>query len=139
MPTKEPLADHFYTQVFDSIKLVFDLTSRIDERVKMLVERTNDVEERIDKFIETHQALVHRVTILESDDQEKELAELKQQVTELKNKVHLLELKCETLQLKDQGNERRWMIAFEFVFRLAFIVLGGWLLFKLGWQAPTTP
>lgn len=139
MPTKEQMTEQFYSQVSESIKLVFDLTSRIDERVKTLVERIDDVEERIDKFIDVQQTLAHRVTVLETNDSDGEITDLKQEIEELKSKIQTLEMKCETLQIKDQGHEWRWLVAFEFVFRLSFVVAGGWLLWRLGWQAPPTP
>ena len=163
---KETIAEQFYSQVSDSIKSVFDLTSRIDERVKMLVERQNDVEERLDKFLEIQQTLSNRISIIETKDvsmvktevnvvrndvadlskkvaiiesQDYQIEELKIKVRELNTKLELLEIKSEGHGFNVQHNEKRWATIFDFVFKLSFILLGGWLLYKLGLQSPPTP
>lgn len=137
MPTKEPLAEQFYSQVSESIKLIFDLTSRIDERVKMLVERQNDVEDRLDKLLEIQHQLIHRVAILET--KKDEIQEFKNILEKMENKIRIIELQCEKLQLKDSHHDKRWANIFDFVFRMLFMLLGGLILYKMGWSSPPTP
>lgn len=137
------IAEQFYSQVSDSIKLVFDLTSRIDERVKMLIERQNELDVRLDKFIELQHNMIHRLTVLETKDDatdlKKELEDVKKEADETKNKLQLLELKLEGVHLKATHHDTRMNQIFDWVLKTMFMVLGGYLLYKFGWQAPPTP
>ena len=55
-----------FQQINESIKLVFDLTSRIDERVKILVEHHNEANQRIEKLVGRQEDIVTRISILEA-------------------------------------------------------------------------
>lgn len=144
-PTEEKalIAEQFYAQVSESIKLVFDLTSRIDERVKMLVERQNSLDERLDKFMEHQHTMTQRLTILETKDvtseTKKELEEVKNKVEELKTKLQVMELRIEGIQLKTTHHDTRMNQVFDWVLKVLFMILGGYLLYKMGFQAPSTP
>jgi len=150
--------EQFYTQVSESIKLIFDLTSRIDERVKMLVERQNELDERLEKILEAQQSLINRISILESKsidnkDSIQDIAELggrisvleshqppvRKDVDEVEKRVQVLERKSENLDFRSQNQENRWKAIFEFMFKMTFILLGGYILYKFGWQSPPTP
>jgi len=153
MADKDTITEQFYSQVSESIKMVFDLTSRIDERVKMLVERQNELDERLERFIEMQQALLHRVTVLESKDVsgvKGELADLNKRlavmesaavpqdkdIDAMKQKLQLLELKTESLLMKTTNHENRWSKAFDFVLKVGWALLTGYLLYKLGFPEP---
>jgi hypothetical protein len=149
-----------YNQVSGSIKSVFDLTSRIDERVKMLVERQNIADERYDKVLELLQQLVNRVTILESKDisnvktdlndmnkkiaimensetkHDKESSVTKHDMEDIKQKIHTLDLRVEAINMMTATQESRWAKLFDLVFKLTIMLIGGYLLFRFGWQAP---
>ncbi len=140
-----------YNQVTNSIKSVFDLTSRIDERVKMLVERQNDADERYDKVLELLQQLVNRVTILESKDVSNVKTDLneinkriaimessgaKHDIEDIKQKIHTLDLRVEAINMRTVNQEGRWAKLFDLVFKLTIMLIGGYLLFRFGWQAP---
>lgn len=148
---KEVLLDHFN----DSIKSVFDLTSRIDERVKMLINRQGSVDEQLDRAIQNQQQILSRVTVLESRDLSSlvesskiDIGEIKQRVAimensnseedieELKQQIHLLDLKVESVHMRTASQESRWAKLFDLVFKLSIMMIGGYLLFKFGWQAP---
>lgn len=156
MPKNEAdiLMDH-YSKVNESIKSVFDLTSRIDERVKMLVERQGDLEEQLDKAIDNQQQILSRVSVLESRDatpiataNKAEIHEIKQRVAimessgskqdieDIKQKIHLLDLRVESINMRTANQESRWAKLFDLVFKLTIMLIGGYLLFKFGWQAP---
>jgi uncharacterized coiled-coil DUF342 family protein len=141
MPTRPQdkdviITEQFYNQVSESIKLVFDLTSRIDERVKMLVERQNDLDERLDKFMELQQDMAHRLTVIETKDVGDDL---KTDVEEIRRKIQILELKCETMALRANSHDNRWNQVFDWALKALFMVIGAYLLFKLGWSAPPIP
>lgn len=133
---KALIAEQFYSQVSESIKLVFDLTSRIDERVKMLVERQNELDERLDRFLEIQQQTIHRLTVLETKDVN---SDMKKDLDEARNKIQLLELKCEGIQQKTTHHDTRMNQIFDWVLKIMFMMLGGYLLYKFGWQSPPTP
>lgn len=151
MGEKEYLAEQFYSQVSESIKLVFDLTSRIDERVKMLIERQDGLDDRLDKLIDMQQGLLNRVVILESKDVsgvktdmqdiakritviETQESPMRRDIEELKQKMHLMELRGETLMLKNQHQEGKWKTVSDFAFKIIVALAGGFMLFKFGWN-----
>lgn len=145
-----------YNQVTESIKSVFDLTSRIDERVKMLVERQNDTDERHDKLLDIQQQIIHRVTTLEAKCIElKDVSTVKADLNEInkrvaimessvdkadiddiKQKIHTLDLRVEAINMRTANQEGRWAKLFDLAFKLTIMLIGGYLLFKFGWQAP---
>lgn len=150
----EILSEH-YNNVNESIKSVLDLTSRIDERVKMLVQRQCDLDAQINKALENQQKTLNRVTVLESKDvtalvasSKAEIHDIKERmaimensnseedIEELKQKIHLLDLKVESVQMRTATQENRWAKIFDLVFKLSIMMIGGYLLFKFGWQAP---
>lgn len=48
MPTqRDVITEQFYVQVPESIKLLFDLTSRVDERVKILILTNEKLEDEL--------------------------------------------------------------------------------------------
>lgn len=125
----ETLVEHFYSQVSESIKSVFDLTSRVDERVKMLMVRQDNLDEQMEKIAELVQPFTHRIAALESKDFEEELKLMRQ-------RLQVLEIKIETINIKTLQQESRWAQIIDVIFKLAVMLVGGFLLFKLGWQAP---
>lgn len=148
------LLEH-YNNVNESIKSVFDLTSRIDERVKMLVERQGDLEQQLDKAIDNQQQILNRVTVLESRDVTSVVASSKtdihdikqriaimensgskQDIEDIKKKIHLLDLRVESINMRTANQESRWAKLFDLVFKLTIMLIGGYLLFRFGWQAP---
>jgi len=146
------LLEH-YNSVNESIKSVFDLTSRIDERVKMLVERQGDLEQQLDKAIENQQQILNRVTVLESKDATSVVAsnkidihDIKQKIAimenssskedieDIKQKIHLLDLRVESINMRTSNQEGRWARLFDLIFKLTIMLIGGYLLFRFGWQ-----
>ena len=145
------MSEQFYAQVAESIKLVFDLSSRIDERVKMLVERQNEVDERVEKMLETLNTLIARITILESKDitgVKTDLADMGHRLTiiesagtpfirnemeSMKNKIQMLELRNESLIQRSQNQENKWNRISDFIIKMGFLLLSSYLIYKFGW------
>ena len=150
------MSEQFYSQVSESIKLVFDLTSRIDERVKILVEHQKTSDERIEKLLSTQNELLSRVAILESRNiavnpvEREELTNIvqrlavleshgkpvKKEIDDLEDKVQELELKTETLSLRTASSESKWSKIIDFCLKLAWVLLAGYILYKLGFPDP---
>lgn len=159
MPPSKPLntentalAEQFFGQVSDSIQLVFDLTSRIDERVKMLIEQQNDLEGRVEKLLEMHQSSNSRLVLLESKEYpslKEDLARIKEnvltialiskEVEGLQSKIQTLEIKSEMIAMKMGTHDNRWLLAFDTIWKLGLMLVAGYILYKLGLQAPPVP
>jgi hypothetical protein len=123
------LAEQFFNQVSESIQLVFDLTSRIDERVKMLIERQNEIDERVEKIIEMQQHAIHRLTIIETK-------ELPAAINSIDDRVKKLELKEEMNAIRSTTHNNRWLFIFDAVWKIVLMCVAGYILYKLGIQAP---
>lgn len=119
------ITEQFYSQVSESIKLVFDLTSRIDERVKILMEKQSELDDRLSQLIDNQNSLISRITILESKDissMNNEMVEMSRRlgliesnkasigkdVDQIKDKLHALELQSGSLQIKNTNSENNW-------------------------------
>ena len=123
------LAEQFFSQVSESIQLVFDLTSRIDERVKMLIERQNELDERVEKLLETHQSSLSHLAVIESKEYHSTIADLE---VRAKN----LELKVEMISMRIGNHDGRWLLVFDAVWKIGLMCVAGYILYKLGLQAP---
>ena len=143
------MSEQFYSQVSESIKLVFDLTSRIDERVKILVENQKTSDKRIEKLLTTQNELVSKVAILESKEAaikpivSERLAVLeshgrpvKKEIDNLELKVQEIELKMETLNLRTASSESKWAKIIDFCLKLGWALLAGYILYRLGFPEP---
>jgi len=151
--TKEgtAIAEQFFGQVSESIQLVFDLTSRIDERVKMLIERQKEIDDQIEKLLEMQQSVIHRLTHLEAKDIGSVQEDLhilsekvaiiasddpEEEIKDLKVKVHDLQIKVESINLRVGNHDNRWTRIFDYLWRFGLMLIAGYILYKLGFQAP---
>jgi len=135
-------AEQFYQQVTESIKLVFDLTSRIDERVKNLVEQLGESQDRIDRVMDKQEAMTTRIAVLENKNGtaiKEEVAEIKKnlhalqsdEMAEVKKAVHALEVKMAGIEWQSGSHENKWKLAGDFVFKLILAALGAFFAWKL--------
>ena len=147
------LTEQFLGQVSDSIQLVFDLTSRIDERVKMLTEMQKELDDQIEKLLELQQTELNRLLVLESKDigtVKMDLQLLNEKISVLSkddphpkiNEFHQkhreLEIKVEGIILRMGTHDNRWAKAFDAFWKILLMVIAGYILYKLGLQAPPT-
>ena len=58
--------DHFRKDLQTEIKLVLEMTARVDERVKLVVEKQSEMTHRLNGFIDSHNALLNRVSVIEA-------------------------------------------------------------------------
>jgi hypothetical protein len=119
------LNEEFYKQVSDSIKSIFDLTSRIDERVKMLVEKQSDVDDRFEKIMEHGSDLSRRLTILETASPKGEVADMLKQ-------VRTLEIKVAALEMNHSTQENRWSTLADYGLKFIWTIGIAYLMYKLG-------
>jgi len=78
----------------NDIKLVLDITSRVDERVKMIAEGQQQMNIRLNHFIDEHNALAARVTVLES----KNISKMAESVQGVEEKITKMVIRVETLE-----------------------------------------
>ena len=155
-PKFEPsaLQEQFFAQVSESLQMVFDLASRVDERVKNIATRQEELEGRVEKVTETQTELIKQLSILQTQDYDeiqaemgdlnkkvavlqnegdkKEIEALRQSGQELRNLLHALELKFEGIHLRLGHHDTRWQRTLDAVWKLALTLIAGWILYKLG-------
>lgn len=137
MPTSDERSGrNYYLQVSESIKSVFDLTTRVDERVQLMMKKQDDFERKLDERLEASHALDGRIRVLESRIGSEKLSE---EMGELEETVHKLEMQIAALEIASGGSEDRWKTIVTFVIQIAWVLLAAYLLTKLGLQAPAVP
>ena len=129
-------SDQFFLKVTDSIQLMVDLTSRIDERVKILSENQNDLESKNEKIIESFHNLQNRLTIIETKEFPSIINSLENKNKDLEHKVKDLENKIEKILHKQGTSESRVSFVFDAIWKMVLMCITGYILFKLGIQAP---
>jgi predicted nuclease with TOPRIM domain len=128
-----------------------DLISRIDERVKILIESQKDFDEQLKEVLDTQQNLNNRLCSLELKDVAKfqdDLYSLSERIailsneesrkdfSDLRNKAHALEIRFENIQTKLNNHDNRWNSIFDAIWKFALMIITGFILYKLGIQAP---
>lgn len=150
-PEDLSITEHFYNQVSESIKSVFELTSRIDERVKVLTEKQNELDQKLAKAIENQANLHARVAMVESRDfvglnktvelLDKRISILESKllndktgnnIEEMEAKIHQLEIKNEGLHLFKSGTEEKVKMIVDIAFKIGVGLLSAYLLWKFG-------
>lgn len=124
--------ENLYKEVTDSLKLVSDITSRIDERMKILIESHNETKDKIDELFIQHNSLITRISLLESRSNGREIGEIKTDFKQLENRLDTVAVKVVDLEKEMLGHSNRWANVVDFIFKVSVIVLGGFILWKLG-------
>lgn len=157
-PSKTPAAnnenmlkDHIFSKMSESIQLVFDLTSRIDERLKMQAEKQSELEEKLARMTDIQQVLMQRLTTLEAkdvsqneiDDLNERVAvlqsddpEMKKDLDKIKDELQTLKLKLENLSLRAAQSDNNWLKIFDGAWKIILMCIAGYILYKLGIQPP---
>lgn len=133
MPNNIP--EHFYQEVSGSIKLVFDLTSRIDERVKMLVEQHNESSHRIERLMERHESLTNRIGFLENkigiiENKISHQVDLEEELQDLKESYQILAIKSASFEIHNVGQDNKWKLIGDFVFKIIIMTIGSIIAWK---------
>lgn len=127
--------DRYIQQVSDSIKDLFDLTARIDERVISIAQKQVDSDHRMEKFLDTHAKLVERVVMIESKDSEsmrQDIDELKKEMSDLHGNLKQVELGMNTLNIHTNKQEVRWRMIFDVLMKVIIIVAASIIIWKFG-------
>jgi len=125
----EDLSVQILSQTSDNIQKLFDLSTRIDERVKSMQNKQRDLNTRIDNIVNAHNELMQSVAVLKSSANTVSIEECKRQIVDLDKRLSSVEQKSE-------GMENRWTSIFKFIVQIIWLVVGAWILFKLGLTPP---
>lgn len=116
-----------------SIKSLYDLTTRIDERVEQVIASDREIARKLEVEVEKARDLLSKVLILEkTTDQTADIDVLEKQ-------IHSLELRMQSIEISSGKVENRWKAMVNFGLQLAWVIIAAYLLYKLGIQAPNTP
>ena len=123
---------NLYIELSDSLKLVFDITSRIDERTKILIESNNESKSRIEKLYEQQTELINRISILESKNITQTINDLKNDISVVESKVEHLSERCLHLEKDLNQTSSKFASIIDFIFKVGVVVIGSIILWKLG-------
>ena len=121
------ISEQFFTQVSESIKSVFNLTSRIDERVKMIHEKQQEMDKKFSRLIDSQGTLNSRVSVLESTTETEE-------VQNLEKTVHNMEIMLKEVELKSAGNTGKWAVAADFGIKILWALVAAAAIYYMGFK-----
>ncbi len=127
--------DHYIQQVSESIKDLFDLTARVDERVANVAKRQQQMDARIDKFMENHTRMAERVVALESKNGKHmvhDIDGLQKEVKSLQIDFAQLQISLATISVHTGTQEARWRTVFDAVIRLMLVIAASIIIWKFG-------
>lgn len=126
------MEENFYKEVNDSLKMVFDITSRIDERMKVLVENHNESKDKIEKLCDQQITLLNRLTILENKNGIEAMHELRNEVNTLDQKIEGISERLLYVEKEMTHSSNKWTSILDFIFKVGVVVIGSIILWKLG-------
>ena len=126
----------YYKELTESIKSIFELTTRIDERMQLMTKKQEAIDAALKSQGELISNLSSRIIILENSINSKDI---EQDVDKNRDKIHALEVKVNSLQISNEGTEGRWKTIVNFSLQIIWVLLAAYLLYKLGLQAPAVP
>lgn len=115
-------------ELFESVKFVADLTSRIDERVKTIVENQLEYEKKIERANETQAIIQSRVSVLESKNGHK----FQEEITDVRKNMHKMEIKIAALEIYSARHENKWSMIGDMVTKLLWTIAALAIIYKMG-------
>ena len=129
----ENKGENYYIQVSDSIKSIYELTTRVDERQQLMMAKVEQLEKKIDSMMAEYRDLEGRIRVIESKDGGTA------DIGAIKDMLHGHAVRLQALEISSKGQEGRWQNIVGFVVQLIWVLLAAYLLYKLGIQAPAVP
>jgi hypothetical protein len=137
---------NIYQEVSESIKKIFDLTSRIDERLKAVVKQEEELDRKLDDQTFNGFELDKRLGVIESrldgDSITSTCAyriEHEKKIQTIEQNIHKLELDVQAVEIASAGRENRWKTIITFVVQIIWVVLASYILYKMGINNPNVP
>jgi len=134
--------DALYKEVTSSIKAMFDMTARVDERVKMLVDKQNNVEHRLETICTSQMELTTKVGILETrngHEVKQHVAKVDSSIDALEGELRQVELRLMAVEKTASSSEAKWKMILDFVYKAVWVILVCYLLYKLNLTPPPLP
>jgi len=131
-----------FREVTQSIKAVFDLTARVDERVKMLVEKQTQIDSKIEALALQHTDLVTKVGILESRNEKEfkdQLTRFEDDIKEASDDLKEFDQRLYHVERSTSTSENRWKSVYQFIRDTIWVVIVCYLLYKLNLTPPPLP
>lgn len=119
-------------ELTESLKSVFDLTSRIDERLKSLIESNSESKERIEKLVDNQTTMLNRLTVLENKNYSSEITLLKNNIDVLEAQVDSIVNRVSSIENSIESHTTKWTMILDFAFKIAVVVISGIILWKMG-------
>lgn len=126
------MEENIYKEMNDSLKLVFDITSRIDERMKVLIENNSEAKDKIEKLYDQQVSLLGRITVVENRNSAQLITELNKEVDIIDSKVEHLSERLIHVEKELSQNTNKWATLIDFVFKIGITIIGAIILWKLG-------
>ena len=133
--------DDILKEVMQSIKAIFDLTSRIDERIKFLTQKLNDLEKEVDDTSRL-QSISESKSHIESHKLqgiEATIPEIEENIQKLSEELEKLEYRIHSEESYNKMTQNRWKIAFDFTYKTIWVMFVCWLLYKSNLQSLSLP
>ena len=134
--------DEFQREVMQSIKAMFDLTARIDERMKFLTTQTKEQETKLDEVCKLQGIISSKLHVIESHT----LAGLNSDLSETEDSINILERsvakfddRLKNIENVNQNSQKRWKVVFDFTYKTIWTLFVCWLLYKTNLQSPPLP
>jgi len=118
--------------VSEQIQELFNSSIRNDERVKSIVENHNDLEKRVNNIAEISSVIRENISVMKSLSVKSEVGELKNFTSELRREIVSLDKRLTATEHTLKGAENRLASIIKFVVQMIWLIVGTWILFKLG-------
>lgn len=119
-------------EMSEQIQELMNSSIRNDERVKSILENHNDLEKRVNNIAEMTSVIKDNIHVMKSLNVKVEVAELKNVITELHREIIVLDKRLTSNERILEGAENRWSSIVKFVVQMIWLIVGTWILFKLG-------
>lgn len=130
----------YYGPVHESIRGMFEITARIEERVKTMVQKQEELTTAVNTQTALYNNLATRVALLEADQSadvlKSEMVKVQEYASETKTKLHDIEMKLTNVEGSSGRQEDRWKGVWGFLIQLAWVLVAAFLLYKLGLPSP---
>lgn len=128
--------EEFIRSTSESIQGIYELVTRIDERVNVLMKKHDELDSKIDDQKTVQQNIETRMTIFETQNPKDALIGASEQIGQLQSKLGEIQGRIQLVEISSQGSEQKWNKLISYVIQLGWLVLAGWLLYKLGLPTP---
>jgi hypothetical protein len=132
---REDLQMKILTQASENIQKLFELSTRIDERVKSIQVKQVEQDARLEALNKLYNEAVQRIVVLESRNNSTVVTD----VASHSNKLNDIDKRLTALEHTSKGNESRWTTIWGLLIQLCWVIVVGFVLYKLGLNQPPAP